>query len=118
MDINLDMWTVLVAAVGTVAGAAGRAYGERLRSLERYAQREVSERDLWVHIRTLETRIEYLTTELQRALERSAALEATVAMLRERECHPAPGTPPETEPEPAAPEGPDEGPSAVPGGVA
>jgi hypothetical protein len=114
MDINLDLWTVLVAAIGTVAGAAGRAYGERLRSLERYAQREVSERDLWVHIRTLEVRIEHLTTELQRALERSAALEATVAMLRERECHPAP----ETAPEQAAPEAPHEGASPVPGGDA
>ena len=113
MDINLDLWTVLVGAIGAVAGAAGRAYGERLRSLERYAQREVSERDLWTHIRTLETRIEHLTTELQRALERSAALEATVAMLRERECHPAP-----TATEQSAPEGPDEGPSPVSGGGA
>jgi len=131
MDMGLDLWTMMVAGLGAVAGAAARAYGERLRSLER---RDVSEKDLWLHIGKLEQRVEAQGNELSEARTQIALLQSQNQTLRDqhrdlsdrydrlrerydRLLRDYPGTAPPGTDIPALPlEGPSPGPSPVPGG--
>lgn len=129
MDMGLDLWTMMVGGLGAVAGAAARAYGERLRSLER---RDVSERDLWIKIGALEQRIQTLSEELTRAREEAAAVRASFQSMTEqnqamrrrynllRKSHDnllRQGAAPPGQAAPVVPlEGPSPGPSPVPGG--
>lgn len=129
MDMGLDLWTMMVGGLGAIAGAAARAYGERLRAIEK---RDVSERDLWLHIGGLEQKMEESRKE-------SAALRTEIAVLRReneqlRAQHEAlserydrlresydtllrQGSSPPGGSTTPPPEGPREGPSPVPGGA-
>jgi len=78
-DYTSDLWTILAAALGAVAGAAGKAYGERLRNIER---RDISERDLWGEVRMLRTQQEALHEQVQAADQKSARQEVQIALLQ------------------------------------
>lgn len=125
MDAGLDIWTVVVGGLGAIAGAAARAYGERLRVIER---RDVSERDLWIHIGALEQRMEEsrqesaaLRTEIAVLRRENEQLRAQHEALSERydRLREAYDTLLRQGPKPPRnhPEGPHEGPSPVPGGA-
>lgn len=78
-DYTTDLWTILAAALGAVAGAAGRAYGERLRNIER---RDISERDLWGEVRMLRTQQEALHEQVQAAQVKCTDQEVKIAILQ------------------------------------
>jgi len=78
-DYTTDLWTVVAAALGAVAGAAGRAYGERLRNIER---RDISERDLWGEVRMLRTQQEALHEQVQAAQVKCTDQEVKIAILQ------------------------------------
>jgi chromosome segregation ATPase len=78
-DYTSDLWTILAAALGAVAGAAGRAYGERLRNIER---RDISERDLWGEVRMLRTQQESMHEQMQAAQVKCTDQEVKIAILQ------------------------------------
>ncbi len=78
-DYTGDLWTIVAAAIGAIAGAAGRAYGERLRNIER---RDISERDLWSEVRTLRIQQETLHEQVQAAQAKCSQQEVQIALLQ------------------------------------
>ena len=78
-DYTSDLWTIIAAALGAVAGAAGRAYGERLRNIER---RDISERDLWSEVRTLRAQQESMHEQMQAAQVKCTDQEVKIAILQ------------------------------------
>lgn len=78
-DYTTDLWTIIAAGLGAVAGAAGRAYGERLRNIER---RDISERDLWAEVRTLRAQQESLHEQVQAGQQKCSDQEVKIAILQ------------------------------------
>jgi seryl-tRNA synthetase len=79
MDYGYDLGAVIVGLVGVLIGAAGRAYGERLKNIER---RDISERDLWGEVRTLRAQQEVLHEQVQAGQQKSAQQEVQIALLQ------------------------------------
>jgi len=91
--MSSELAMAIISLVSLFIGAAAKAVGDRIRALteehklaaterEQERARQVSERDYWQKIATLDHRVEQLSQAVQAAKQESAALQVQVAVLQ------------------------------------
>lgn len=72
-----EKWTI-IGAIGAVAGALIKTVGDRLTARD---AREISERDLWAKLQTMERRLDNVNVRLDEARKECADLRAVIGKL-------------------------------------